>query len=74
LIPWVLFTKSGFLLDRLYYYTEILERLRKRVMQGHPNILKNWILYHSYTAAHAALSVAQFMTLKCITVMPQPPY
>jgi len=58
LIPWVLFTKSGFLLDRQHYYTEILERLRKRVTQGHPNIAKNWILHHNNTPAHAALSIA----------------
>jgi hypothetical protein len=51
MIPWILFTKRGFLLDRQYYYTEILERLRKRVMQGCPNIVKNWILHHSNTPA-----------------------
>jgi len=50
-----------------YYYTEILKRLRKWVMQIRPNIAINWILYHDNAPTHAALSVAQF-------VMPQPPY
>ena len=56
-----------------YYYKDILERL-KRVMRVHPNIAKNWILHHNTVPAHAALSVAQFLASKCITVMPQPPY
>jgi len=55
------------------YYYDILERLRKRVIRVCPNIAKNWILHHN-APAHAALSVAQFLTSKCITVMPQPPY
>jgi len=57
-----------------YYYTEILEKLRKRVMQVGPNIAKNWILHHYNEPAHAVLSVAQFLTSKCIMVMLQPPY
>jgi DNA-directed RNA polymerase subunit H (RpoH/RPB5) len=56
-----------------YYYTEILEKLRKRVMHVHPNIAKNRILHHYIVPAHAVLSVAQFLTSKCITVL-QPPY
>jgi transposase len=39
-----------------------------------PNIAKNWILHHDDAPAHAALSVAQFLTSKRIMVMPQPPY
>jgi hypothetical protein len=57
-----------------YYYTEILEKLRKRVMQVCPNIAKNWFLHHYNAPANAVLSVTQFLTSKCITVMPQPPY
>ena len=38
-----------------------------------PNITKYWILHHENAPAHAAFSVAQFL-IKCITVMPQPPY
>jgi len=77
LIPWVLFTKSGFPLDKTinqYYYKDILERLRKRVIRVLPNITTNWILHHDNAPAHAEFSVTQFLTSKCITAMPQPPY
>jgi hypothetical protein len=57
-----------------YYYTDILEKLRKRVMRVRPNIVKNWTLYRDNAPAHAALSVVQFLTSKYIMVMPQPPY
>jgi hypothetical protein len=57
-----------------YYYTEILERLRKRVMRFRPIIQKNWIFHHNNAPAYAVLSVAQFLISRCITVMPQPPY
>ena len=57
-----------------YYYKDILERLRKRVIRVRPNIATNWILHHDNAHAHAAFSVAQFLTPKGITVMPQPLY
>jgi len=57
-----------------YYYKDILERLRKRVMRVRPSIVTDWILHHDNAPAHAAFSVAQFLTSKGITVMPQPPY
>ena len=46
----------------------------ERVIWIHPNIATNWILQHDNAPAHAAFSVAQFLTLKGITVMPQPPH
>jgi len=57
-----------------YYYKDILERLRKRVMRVHPNIATNRILHHDNAPAHAAFCVAQFLTSKGIMVKPQPPY
>jgi len=39
-----------------------------------PNIAKNLNLHHDDAPAHAALSVAQFLTSKCITMMSQPLY
>jgi len=57
-----------------YYYKDIIERLRKRVMRVRPHIATNWILHHDNAPAHTAFSVAQFLTSKGITVMPQPPY
>jgi len=43
-------------------------------MRVRPNIATNWILHHDNTPAHAAFSVAQFLTSKGITVMPHLPY
>ena len=57
-----------------YYYTEILEKLRKRVIWFHPNIARNRILRHDNVPTHAVLSVAQFLTSKCIMMMLQSPY
>jgi len=57
-----------------YYYKDILERLRKRDIRVRPNIATNWILHHENAPAHAAFSVAQFLTSKGITMMPHPPY
>ena len=56
-----------------YYYTEILERMWKRVMRVHPNIMKNWICHHN-GLAHSTLCVEPFLISKCITVMLQPLY
>ena len=60
--------------DNQYYYIEILERLKKRVMRFRPNSAKNWNLHHNNGPARTAISVEQFLTSKCITVVPQPPY
>jgi hypothetical protein len=57
-----------------YYYTEILQRPRKQVIWVHPNIAKAWNLHHDNVLAHAALSVWQHFTPKCIMVLPQRPY
>jgi len=60
--------------DNQYYYKDIFERLRKRVVWIHPNFATNWILHHDNVPVHAAFSVAQFLTSKGIMVMPHPPY
>jgi len=56
-----------------YYYKDILERLRKRGIRVRSNIATNRILHHDNAHAHAAFSVAQFLTSKGIKVMQQPP-
>ena len=43
-----------------YYYKDILERLRKRVMRVRPNIATNWILHHDNAPARAVLCSAVF--------------
>ena len=56
-----------------YYYTEILERLRKRVMWVSPNMEKNCILNRDNAPTHEALSVVQLLTSQYITMISQPP-
>jgi histone-lysine N-methyltransferase SETMAR len=56
-----------------YYYTEILERLRKRVMRVCPIIQKTGSFIIN-APAHATLSVAQFLISKSIMVMLQPSF
>ena len=58
-----------------YYYAEILGKSEKEgqaVSSKHCE--KNWNLHHDNAPAHTALSVAQFLTSKRITVMSQSPY
>jgi len=57
-----------------YCYKDILERLRERVIRVRPNIATNWILHHDNAPAHATFSVAQVLTSKGITMIPQPPF
>ena len=44
-----------------FYYREILERLRKRVVRVRPSIADNWLLHHDYTPCHTAISVIEFL-------------
>jgi len=57
-----------------FYYREILERLRKRVVRVRPIIADNWMLHHDNTPCHTAISVIEFLAKKGIPVVPQPPY
>ena len=57
-----------------FYYREILERLRKRVVRVRPNVADNWMLHHDNTPCHTAISMIEFLAKKGIPVVPQPPY
>ena len=57
-----------------FYYREILERLRKRVVRMQPSIANNWVLHHDNAPCHMAISVIEFLAKKGIPVVPQPPY
>jgi len=57
-----------------FYYCEILERLRKRVVRVRPSIADNWMLHHDNAPCHTAISVIEFSAKKGIPVVPQPPY
>jgi len=57
-----------------FYYHEILERLRKRIVRLRPNIANNWMLHHDNAPCHMAISVIEFLAKKGIPVVPQPPY
>ena len=55
-----------------FYYREILERLRKRVVRVRPSIADNWMLHHDNAPCHTASSVIEFLAKKGIPVVPQP--
>ena len=57
-----------------FYYREILERLRKRVVCVRLCIADNWMLHHDNASCHMAIYVIQFLAKKGIPVVPQPPY
>ena len=57
-----------------FYYREILERLRKRVVSVQPSIADNWLLNHNNAPCHTAITVIEFLAEKGIHVVPQPPY
>ena len=55
-----------------FYYHEILERLRKRVVRVRPSIANNWMLHHDNAPYHMAISGIEFLAKKGIPVVPQP--
>jgi histone-lysine N-methyltransferase SETMAR len=57
-----------------FYYLEVLERLRKRVVRLRPSIANNWMFHHDNTPCHMAISVTEFLAKNGIPVIPQPPY
>jgi len=57
-----------------FYYREILERLRKRVVRVRPpSIANNWMLHHDNAPCNMAISAIKFLAKKGIPVVPQPP-
>ena len=66
------FVPQGHTVNQFYYH-EILERLRKRVVRVRPSIADNWMLHHDNAPCHAAISVIEFLAKKGIPVVPQPP-
>ena len=56
-----------------FYYCEILERLRKRVVHVRQSTANNWMLHHDNAPCHKAISVIEFLAKKGIPVVPQPP-
>ena len=57
-----------------FYYGEILERLRKRVVRVRPSIANSWMLHHDNATCHMAITVIDFLAKKGIPVVSQPPY
>ena len=57
-----------------FYYSEILERLRKRVVRVRPSIADYWMIHHDNAPCHTAISVIEFLVKNSIPVFPQPPY
>jgi len=56
-----------------FYYREILERLRKRVVRVRPSIANSWMLHHDNVPCHMVISVIEFLAKKGLPVVPQPP-
>ena len=54
-------------------YREVLERLRKRVARVRPGIARTWMLHHDNAPFHTAVSSNEFLAVKCIPMVPQPP-
>jgi len=67
------FVPQGQTVNR-FYYREILERLRKRVVRVRPSIANNWMLHHNNARCHMAISVIEFLAKKGIPVVPQSPF
>jgi len=57
-----------------FYYREILESQRKRVVFVRPSIANNWMLHHDNAPCHTAISVIEILAQKGIPVAPQSPY
>jgi len=58
-----------------FYYREILEGLRKRVVRVRPSIANNWMFRHDNAPCHMEIPVIEFLAKKGIpAVLPQPPY
>ena len=57
-----------------FYYREILERLRKRVVHMRPSTANNWMLHHDNAPCHMAISVIEFLAKKGILWFHSPPY
>ena len=55
-----------------FYYREILERLRKRVVRMRPSIADNWMLHHDNTPCHTAISVIEFLAKRVFLLFHSP--
>lgn len=47
---------------------------KKKVIRVRPDIADEWMLHHDNAPCHTALSITEYLTLKGIPVVPQPPY
>ena len=55
-----------------FYYREILERLRKRVVRVRPSIADNWMLHHDNVPCHTAISVIEFLAKRAFLLFDSP--
>ena len=54
-----------------FYYREVLERPRKRVVRVRPSIVDNWMLHYDNAPCHTAISVIECLAKKGIPVVPK---
>ena len=45
-----------------FFYKDVLESLRKRVIHMRPDITDKWMLHHDNTPSHTVLSITEFLT------------
>ena len=55
-----------------FFYKDILEMFKKRVISIRPDIADKWILHHDNALYYTALSVTEFSTSKGIPLVPHP--
>ena len=55
-----------------FYYREILERLRKRVVRVRPSIADNWMLHHDNASCHTAISVIESLLKRAFLLFHSP--
>ncbi|KMQ82458.1 hypothetical protein RF55_22900 [Lasius niger] len=58
------------------FYTEVLDRLRKRIRRVRPHFRQNgsWLLLHDNARPHIALPVRLFLAQHCVVELQHPPY
>jgi hypothetical protein len=70
----MVFSMSITLPTKYFFYKNVLESLRRRVIHMRRDIAYKWMLHHDNAPCLIAFSVTDFLTSKGIPVIPQPPF
>ena len=69
----MIFSMSVTLVVKFFFYKDVLERLRKRVIRVRPDIVDKWMLHYDNAPCHTAFFATEFFTSKGILVVPPTP-